>query len=225
MLTAAPCSRPAAVSPFLSPPRATRSTRPWGLGTPHAGRRVRRGRLAPSAGVRARVASRLALPRRHASSCPCAAVLSRQPIGRYDRVESVGSLRARCACSLPVLWRRVGICGATRVTARGRSFRGRFASCCCDAVAPIAWLCGRQSVLCVEATVLAPSHGVLGSAPSRNRGGRPLALWCRREVRLDEPLGDGGSGSAAARRGGPSRRWRGRSCEAQLTARGPHRAR
>jgi hypothetical protein len=36
-------------------------------------------------------------------------------------------------------------------------------------------------------------------------------------VRLDEPIGDGGSGSAAARRGGPSRRWRGRSCEAQLT--------
>ena len=95
---------------------------------------MRRGPLAPSAGVRARVASRLALPRRHASSCPCAAVLSRQPIGRYDRVESVGSLRARCACSLPVLWRRVGMGGATRVTARGRSFRGQFASCCSDAL-------------------------------------------------------------------------------------------
>ena len=95
---------------------------------------MRRGPLAPSAGVRARVASRLALPRRHASSCPCAAVLSRQPIGRYDRVESVGSLRARCACSLPVLWRRVRIGGATRVTARGRSFRGQFASCCSDAL-------------------------------------------------------------------------------------------
>ena len=95
---------------------------------------MRRGPLAPSAGVRARVASRLALPRRHASSCPCAAVLSRQPIGRYDRVESVGSLRARCACSLPVLWRRAGMGGATRVTARGRSFRGQFASCCSDAL-------------------------------------------------------------------------------------------
>ena len=76
-----------------------RRSQPFGTAPPRDGRRVRRGHMAPSAGVRARVASRLALTRRPASSCSSdsAAALIRPHRLNACWGEEIGSLRARAA--------------------------------------------------------------------------------------------------------------------------------
>ena len=66
---------------------------------------------------------------------------------------------------------------------------------------PMAWLSARQSVLCVEASVLARGHCVVGSAAARHRGRRPPASCCKRE-RCDSTSRSATAAAVRLQRGG-----------------------
>lgn len=84
---------------------------------------------------------------------------------------------------------------------------------------PMAWLNARQSVLCVEATVVARGHCVVGSAAARHCGRRPPAFCCKRE-RCDSTSRSATAAAARLQRGGVGPRGDGAVARARCSS--PH---
>ena len=83
---------------------------------------------------------------------------------------------------------------------------------------PMAWLNARQSVLCVEATVVARGHCVVGSAAARHCGRRPPASCCKRE-RCDSTSRSATAAAARLQRGGVGPRGDGAVARARRSSR------
>ena len=204
-------------------------TQCWASCLPHDdGRRLRRGHMTPSAGVvRARIASRLALSRRRACSCPSDAAATL--ICRTVWTPRLGGECWQPGCAmlvlLPALCRRVGWPSFhARARPAERSFRWQHSH-------PFGWS-RVQSSPALRSAWTRPCAREHIADRSPLQPGAMLAAAARLLVQAGgatESIGPCGTAATTARlqrRGGLSRRWRGRpTSEAQLTVRWQGRAR